>query len=250
MSVLALASAKGAPGVTTAAVALGAVWPRRVLLVEADPAGGDLAARFHLPPEPNLVSLGMVARRGQLTPEQVWEHTQRLPRGLEVLTGLRAGDQARGLGRLWSLLPQALPQLEVDVLVDCGRLVADTPAEDLVRRADLLVLVARPTVEGVLHVANRLEALGRLGVTAEVVLVGEQPFDRAGVQQALVGEGITAAVCGVLADDPRGAAMLGGQPGRERWLERASPLVRSARSLADNLLARRTPAPSRQAVVP
>jgi MinD-like ATPase involved in chromosome partitioning or flagellar assembly len=250
MSVLALASAKGAPGVTTAAVALGAVWPRRVLLVEADPAGGDLAARFHLPPEPNLVSLGMVARRGQLTPEQVWEHTQRLPRGLEVLTGLRAGDQARGLGRLWSLLPQALPQLDADVLVDCGRLVADTPAEDLVRRADLVVLLARPTVEGVLHLANRLEALGRLGVTAEVVLVGEQPFDRAGVQQALAGEGITAPVRGVLADDPRGAAMLCGHPGRERWLERASPLVRSARSLADDLLARRTPAPSRQAVVP
>jgi hypothetical protein len=57
-------------------------------------------------------------------------------------------------------------------------------------------------------------------------------------------------VRGVLADDPRGAAMLCGQPGRERWLERASPLVRSARTLADNLLARRTPAPSRQAVVP
>jgi MinD-like ATPase involved in chromosome partitioning or flagellar assembly len=250
MSVLALASAKGAPGVTTAAVALGAVWPRRVLLVEADPAGGDLAARFHLPPEPNLVSLGMVARRGQLTPEQVWGHTQRLPRGLEVLTGLRAGDQARGLGRLWSLLPTVLPQLEGDVLVDCGRLVADTAAEDLVRRADLLVLVARPTVEGVLHLANRLEALGRLGVAAEVVLVGEQPFDRAGVQQALAGEGITAPVRGVLADDPRGAAMLAGHPGRERWLQRASPLVRSARSLADDLLARRTPAPSRQAVVP
>jgi hypothetical protein len=81
----------------------------------------------------------------------VWGHTQRLPRGLEVLTGLRAGDQARGLGRLWSLLPQALPQLDADVLVDCGRLVADTSAEDLVRRADLLVLLVRPTVEGVLH---------------------------------------------------------------------------------------------------
>jgi MinD-like ATPase involved in chromosome partitioning or flagellar assembly len=250
MSVLALASAKGAPGVTTAAVALGAVWPRRVLLVEADPAGGDLAARFHLPPEPNLVSLGMVARRGQLTPEQVWGHTQRLPRGLAVLTGLRAGDQARGLGRLWSLLPQALPQLDADVLVDCGRLAADTPTEDLVRRAEVVVLLARPTVEGVLHLANRLEALGRLGVAAEVVLVGEQPFDRAGVQQALAGEGITARVRGVLADDPRGAAMLCGQPGRERWLERASPLVRSARSLADDLLERLAPTPSSQAVVP
>jgi MinD-like ATPase involved in chromosome partitioning or flagellar assembly len=250
MSVLALASAKGAPGVTTAAVALGAVWPRRVLLVEGDPAGGDLAARFHLPPEPNLVSLGMVARRGQLTPEEVRGHTQRLPRGLEVLTGLRAGDQARGLGRLWSLLPAALPQLDADVLVDCGRLAADTAAEDLARRAEVVVLLTRPTVEGVLHVANRLEALGRLGVAAEVVLVGEQPFDRAGVQQALAGEGITAPVRGVLADDPRGAAMLGGHPGRERWLERASPLVRSARSLAADLLERLTPAPSSQAVVP
>jgi hypothetical protein len=219
--------------------------------VEADPAGGDLVARFQLPPEPNLVSLGMVARRGRLTPEEVWGHTQRLPRGLAVLTGLRAGGQARGLGRLWSLLPAALSQLDADVLVDCGRLVADTAAEDLVRRAEVVVLVARPTVEGVLHLANRLEALGRLGVTAEVVLVGEQPFDRAGVQQALVGEGITAPVRGVLADDPRGAAMLGGHPGRERWLERASPLVRSARSLAADLLEQLTPAPSSsQAVVP
>jgi hypothetical protein len=169
---------------------------------------------------------------------------------LEVLTGLRAGDQARGLGRLWSLLPAALPQLDADVLVDCGRLAADTAAEDLARRAEVVVLLTRPTVEGVLHVANRLEALGRLGVAAEVVLVGEQPFDRAGVQQALAGEGITAPVRGVLADDPRGAAMLGGHPGRERWLERASPLVRSARSLAADLLERLTPAPSSQAVVP
>jgi hypothetical protein len=232
-------------------VALGAVWPRRVLLVEADPAGGDLAARFHLPPEPNLVSLGMVARRGQLTPDEVWGHTQRLPRGLEVLTGLRAGDQARGLGRLWSLLPQALSQLEVDVLVDCGRLAADTAAWDLARRAELVVLLARPSVEGVLHLANRLEALGRLGVAGEVVLVGEQPFDRGGVRQALAGEGITAPVRGVLADDPRGAAMLGGHPGRERWLERASPLVRSARGLAADLLERLSHAPSSsQAVVP
>jgi MinD-like ATPase involved in chromosome partitioning or flagellar assembly len=238
MSVLALASAKGAPGVTTAAVALGAVWPRRVLLVEADPAGGDLAARFHLPPEPNLVSLGMVARRGQLIPDDVWGHSRQLPRGLELVAGLRAGDQARGLGRLWSLLPQALGQLEGDVLVDCGRLAADSPAEDLIRRAEVVVLLARPTVEGVLHLANRLEALARLGVAGEVVLVGEQPFDRAGVQAALASEGITAPVRGALADDPRGAAMLGGRPGRERWLERASPLVRSARSLAADLLDR------------
>jgi MinD-like ATPase involved in chromosome partitioning or flagellar assembly len=247
MSMLALASAKGAPGVTTAAVALGAVWPRRALLVEGDPAGGDLAARFHLPPEPNLVSLGMVARRGPLAPGDVWSHVQRLPRGLEVVTGLRAGDQARGLGRLWSLLPAALAQVDdADVLVDCGRLGPETPAEGLVRQADLVVLVTRPTVEGVLHVASRLEALRRLGVAGDVVLVGEQPFGPAGVRDALAGEGVMAPVRGVLAADPRGAAMLAGHPGRERWLERASPLVRSARSLAADLLDVLTLAPDRQ----
>jgi MinD-like ATPase involved in chromosome partitioning or flagellar assembly len=231
MSLLAIASPKGAPGATTAAVALGAVWPRRALVVECDPAGGDLAARFHLPPEPGLLSLGVVARRGQLAGEDVWAHVQQLPRGLEVLIGLRAPEQARGLGRLWSLLPAALAELDADVLVDCGRLAAGSPVEDLIRRADLALLVARPTVEGVAHLTYRLEALARADVTAGVVLIGEQPFHRRDVEAALAGQEIPAPVLGVLADDPRGAAMLGGQPGSERWLGRVSPLIRSARAL-------------------
>jgi hypothetical protein len=46
MGVLALCSLKAAPGVTTTAVALGAVWPaeRRVLVAELDPTGGILPA--------------------------------------------------------------------------------------------------------------------------------------------------------------------------------------------------------------
>src|SRR3982074_1468642 len=46
MALIAIASDKGAPGVTTAALALAAVWPRPVLLAECDPAGGDLVYRF------------------------------------------------------------------------------------------------------------------------------------------------------------------------------------------------------------
>jgi MinD-like ATPase involved in chromosome partitioning or flagellar assembly len=247
MSVIALASAKGAPGVTTAAVALGAVWPRRALVVEADPAGGDLAARFHLPPEPNLLSLGILARRGQLGAEELWAHTQRLPRGLEMLAGVRAAEQARALGRLWSLLPGALSELDADALVDCGRLAPATLAEDIIRAADVALLLCRPTVEGVLHVGDRLEALGRLGVAAEVVLLGERPFDRAKVQGALAANGITARVRGVLADDARAAGMLTGQAGSERWLQRVSPLIRSARGLADDLT-EQLPAPAGQEV--
>jgi hypothetical protein len=87
----------------------------------------------------------------------------------------------------------------------------------------------------VLHLGYRLEALGRVGVAAEVILVGERPFDRARVQDALAANGATARVRDVLADDARAAGMLAGQPGRERWLERVSPLIRSARGLADDL---------------
>ena len=46
MALIVLAADKGAPGVTTAAVALGAVWPRPVLLAECDQAGGDLVYRL------------------------------------------------------------------------------------------------------------------------------------------------------------------------------------------------------------
>ena len=39
---IALCSVKGAPGVTTSALALALSWPRPVVLAELDPAGGDV----------------------------------------------------------------------------------------------------------------------------------------------------------------------------------------------------------------
>ena len=43
---IALCSAKGAPGVTTSALALALSWPRPVILAELDPAGGDVLAGY------------------------------------------------------------------------------------------------------------------------------------------------------------------------------------------------------------
>ena len=42
MSLVVVSAGKGSPGVTTTALALSAVWPRPALLMECDPAGGDL----------------------------------------------------------------------------------------------------------------------------------------------------------------------------------------------------------------
>ena len=66
MALLPLCSVKGAPGVTTAACALGAVWPERrptPIVVECDPAGGDLAARFGLEVTRGVVSLTVALER-------------------------------------------------------------------------------------------------------------------------------------------------------------------------------------------
>ena len=74
MAVVAFGSVRSC-GVTTLALSLAATWPpeRRVLLVEADPAGGTLAAGSGWPAEPSLVSLAAAARRGG-EPSLVWEH--------------------------------------------------------------------------------------------------------------------------------------------------------------------------------
>lgn len=116
MALIVFAADKGAPGVTTAAVAIAAVWPRPVLLAECDPAGGDLVYRLPaedggmLNPARGLLSLAATARRG-LRAEQVWEHTQRLAGGLDVLVGLANAEQAHGLSWLWSPLGRAFAGL-------------------------------------------------------------------------------------------------------------------------------------------
>ncbi|HEU5023571.1 MAG TPA: hypothetical protein VFV01_01490, partial [Spirillospora sp.] len=177
MALIALAADKGAPGVTTAAVALGAVWPRPVLVAECDQAGGDLVYRLPaaapdggtgrqgggdggmLNPARGLLSLAATARRG-LRPDQIAEHCQRLVGGLDVLVGLTNAEQAQAMTWLWGPLGRAFAGLgPVDVIADCGRLGAGTPLTELLREADLVVLLTRATLEQVAHLRERVAAL-------------------------------------------------------------------------------------------
>lgn len=91
-----LVSVKGAPGVTTSALALAGTWPtdRPPLVLEVDPSGGDLTAGFALASEPGLVSLAATARREAHRAEVAWEHTQVLPGGLPVVAAPVRAEQA------------------------------------------------------------------------------------------------------------------------------------------------------------
>src|SRR5450759_4615781 len=165
MALIAVAADKGAPGVTTASVALAAVWPRPVLLAECDPAGGDIVYRLPgadgepLDPRRGLLSLAVAARRG-LQPHQVWEHTQRLHGGLDVLTGVTNAEQGAGLDALWASLGTVLGALgQADVIADCGRIGADGPHYDLLAQAAAVVMITRASLGEVVRLRDRVGAL-------------------------------------------------------------------------------------------
>jgi len=240
VTLLALASAKGSPGVSTAALALAMVWPpeRAVVLAEADPSGSALAPRFALPYERGVASLAPASRH-RFVAAEVDHHLQRLAMGVgrpdvAALVGVRAAEQGRVLGRFWDGFAAAMAAADgPDVVADCGRLGPDSPVLGVVTAAHLTLLVVRPDVEGVVQAQLRASALRDAGVEPErlgVVVVGEKPYSRASVAEAL-----DVPVVGVLAADTHMAAALAGQAGGRRLRPERSPLLRSARALADDL---------------
>jgi len=217
-------------GVTTVALALAATWPpeRRVLLVEADPAGGTLAAASGWPAEPSLVSLAASARRGG-EPGLVWEHCHRLPGDAAVLAAPALGEQARSaLGMVGPLLGR-LGELDGDALVDCGRLDSGSPSVALWERAERRVLVVRPRLADLQALVSWVENRS-LDRRAELVTVGEGPYPDGEVTDALGVE-----VLARMPWDPEAAEALVSVPASAR-LVRLAPLVRAARTLADRLI--------------
>ena len=103
MAVIAFTSAKGSPGVTTAILALAWLWPeassgRRVLVVDADMAGGDIAAGYLQGTAPTTDGLlGFAADRRTDRGAALWDHLIALDDdGSRLLmTGISAPSQAR-----------------------------------------------------------------------------------------------------------------------------------------------------------
>ena len=257
MTVIALVSIKGSPGVTTAALALGAVWSRPILVAECDPAGGDVAAgllRGEAPPTGGLLSLAVAARR-PLPPGAALGHCIRLSEddGYLLLPGLLDPAHAAAVTPAWATIAAAFrdlgdPPVCVDVLADCGRFGHDSPV-DVIVGSDVLVVVLRPTLRQVQAVRFQLPSLraaaARTGTPPEfgLLLVGDEPYGSDEVASAL---GVP--VLATLADDPASASTLSDGAPRRRGFDR-SPLIRTARNAAQRL-ARDADGPEREPQVP
>jgi hypothetical protein len=256
MALIAVAADKGAPGVTTASVALAAVWPRPVLLAECDPAGGDLVYRLpaadggRLDPRRGLLSLAVAARRG-LQPHQVWEHAQKLRGGLDLLTGVSGAEQGAGLELLWGSVGRILAAVpQADVIADCGRVGVDGPVYDLLAQATAVILLTRVSLGEVIRLRDRVSVLatalqrrGRPPGRIDVVVIADYKNFGAAIAevgQALRQGGAPARVAGGLAYEPKSANQLRGE-----WSGKLdkSMFIRTARAIAGDL-ASELPGPS------
>jgi hypothetical protein len=248
---VALASVKASPGVTTTALALAAAWPApRRLVIEADPSGGDLGAWLGVAPAPGLASLAAAIRRDR-GPGAAWRHAQGLGSGVSVVVAPAGAEQAAAC-----LTALAAPQAgtgwpeaggeEAVVIADCGRLDSRSPAFAVAAQAALTLVLVRPRVSELSHLAERVPGLARAGLRLGLLLA---PAAAGGTGEACYPPGEIAAtldvpVEGSLPADPRATAALIASRG-ELAPSRRLPLAQAVTALAAALAARpRPPAPS------
>jgi hypothetical protein len=247
MPVIALTSSRGAPGVTTTALALALVWPRPTVLVEADASGSSSVGagylRGSLDPRRGLINFAVDHRAGVLSPDSVREQAVPLTDDDTrlLVPGLATADQAGSMTfDLWERVAGVLRALEragTDVIVDAGRLGAIGGPDPLLRHAHVALLVMRTSLDAVVSARARAGVLRALLADSAagpdglgLLLVGEgRPYRSAEVAKA-VGLPVVATVSH---DDPNAQVLSHGAPRGRRF--DVCPLVRSARSAADEI---------------
>ncbi|MFC7306811.1 hypothetical protein ACFQVC_21585 [Streptomyces monticola] len=235
---VAFASVKGSPGVTSSTLLTAAVWPASVdrgvrpIVIEADAAGGDLAARFSYSYTPGLLDLAASARLPQ--PEPLASTAQELPCGVRTVISPADTDQCTEAVRLVAGYRAAVlrgdPDYRDTVLVDTGQLSGESVP--LVAAADELVVVSRGGADALAHVFTRREQLNELASSWTLAVVGGCPYPREEIAATLDVERIV-----FLPWDVRSAAVLCGRslkPLRPRGFARR-PLLTAAERLAAQL---------------
>ncbi len=249
MTAIAVVAGKAAPGATTIATALTLAFPEPVLLVDADPAGGDVMPGL-LPgratTDTGLLSW-LVATRHLAAMDAtavLAEHALSLPEAGDawVLPGLQGPGQAGvlasgGWTRLATTVERCGPVLNRAVIVDIGRL-GDASGWPVIAACDVVLLVVRPTARSVQGAASATQLLRRrLGDLDRVRLVvsGAGPYAPDQVAGA-VGFERADRVDRIPADPRAAAALVDGSTSTVFGLTRTR-LVRAAAQLADRISA-------------
>lgn len=218
-----IVSAKGAPGVTTLALALASV--SGGVAVELDPSGGSVECWLGPCGEPGLVSAVRRTRAGWPLSSLVVEPVP----GCRVLVAPTAGSLAESTiaeaeGR-WSATLGEVPGM---VWVDAGRWAGSQRTAGRIVGLDAVLMVCPPTIEGVEAARWLVPPLRSIGARVELVVVDDRPY---GPAEAASAAGVPLAGC--VAWDRKGVSSLFQSGDRGFW--RRSSLARSASQVVARL---------------
>jgi hypothetical protein len=245
VAILVLTSCSGAPGVTTLAVGLALTWPRPVVLVDADPGASQAVLAGYLAGRSaggkGLLRVAEAHRDRRNLREAVVDQCLTLAEGdgdrrLFLPGFTRAGSAAHFAG-VWDELAETFDRLgdvDLDVLVDAGRLGPLGLPPALLERSALTLVLLGSSLRAVLAARVQLPALAEPGPgattgrgrTALVVVEEGRPYRAPEIGKALGHE-----VIARLPHDPAAAAHFSdGAPQHRKFA--TAPLVRAVQGCA------------------
>lgn len=225
---------------TTTSVALASAWPVTddVVLVEADPEGGDLAAWFDMPVTPSLSTVVTRVLDG------AWPDVEQLTRladsGLRLIPApSRSGEASQAVGESARSLVSTLATLRSPVTIaDTGRLQASPAAHPFVGAASVTIVVHRQSPQSsraaavrLQRLTEQLEAFASTPTTLIVAVIGAAPFDIGQIESFLADTAGVNSIVGLPIDD-LAASVFGGRTGVSGRRLARLPLMRAARDLA------------------
>jgi len=243
--IVAVGSDKGSPGATTLATVLGLAWQGERVLVELDPRGADLPFRLMgaygkpMQAVPSVVGLAVDARPGT-APPPLERYAQHTVLGVPVIPGEVSSKANSKLAMHLPAIAAAAKHWHGVAIADLGCLHPSNPAMALAKQAAVVLLVTRPTLEGLGHLRDRIDELTELcgdpsrdRTPVGVVLVTDSGDAKAGIartEKLLASIGSPAPVVGVFTHDPLAAAALWAGPVSKKLSK--SGLLRSGHELA------------------
>jgi len=233
---------------TTTTVALAAGWPsgEEVIVLEADPSGGSLAAWLDTPSQPSLATIvanvGADSGRDHRSSFSTFDAmTQHSSTGVRfVANAVRSRAAHRALDEAAAVVLPGLAAADPTVLVDVGVHRVGIGQSPALAVADVVVLVHRQATASaaaatvrVERLVESVEELTRLDADIVLAVIGNTPFEP-GEIAAFVDDSVPGAVrtMAAVADDPLAAATIAGRAGVSARRLRRLPLMRDAVDLA------------------
>ena len=164
--IVALGSVRGAPGVTSWTMLLATAWAastadRCRVVLEADPDGGVLGARYGVGVDPGAITFAASLRRGAGPVLEIAEHGRVVDKNIVLIPGAESADRATSMWREAAQTTATAIAADTvsDWFIDCGRFRPLSPSLAFSESATLTVLVVGPMSEDLVQAPATLRML-------------------------------------------------------------------------------------------